>query len=297
MESFEIFTRYQRTNWTFQDLPWGELDRARISADDIKFARAAVMGEATFIGGLHTFLNEGHDDYDLSCFASIWAYQELQHHFAFRTWLQRLDADVDQRPVEAMRPPFPVGRSLAQTLCTNIISELVICHVYHQMSLRVTDPVLRAIFVHASGDEGRHAQAFAHYTRCELARHPAELATVLETLYFYAGDRRRAVRHPSSVFKGELPPELAGHDTIDVGLEYFAGLDENKLDSLRRRVFQTFSTLTGCALDSPRAIRAALSEALRTREQLLTRAGDGDAASATATELAGVAAAGAKASS
>ena len=269
MESFEIFNRYQRTNWDLQDLPWASFDRDKVTDEEIQFARAAVMGEATFVGGLHTFLNEGMGDYDLSCFAAIWAYQELQHQFAFRSWLKRLDADVDQKPVDAMRPPFPVGHSLAQTLCTNIISELVICHVYYQMSQRVTDPVLRAIFLNASGDEGRHARAFAHYTGDQLAKHPEELATVLETLYFYAGDRRRSVRHPSSVFKGELPPELAGHITIDAGLEYFAGLDENKMDSLRKRVFQTFSSLTGSTLDSPRAIRAALAEALKARDRLM----------------------------
>jgi hypothetical protein len=41
------------------------------------------------------------------------------------------------------------------------------------------------------------------------------------------------------------------------------------MDSLRKRVFQTFSSLTGRTLDSPRAIRAALAEALKARDRLM----------------------------
>jgi hypothetical protein len=86
---------------------------------------------------------------------------------------------------------------------------------------------------------------------------------VLETLYFYAGDRSRAVRHPSNVFKGELPEHLRGHITIDAGLDHFAALEENGMEQLRQRVFRTFSALTGQELDGPRAVRRALGAALR----------------------------------
>lgn len=268
MRSFEIFQQYEKTLWQLKDIPWDQLDRKNLEGWEIDYVRAAVMGEATFLGGLHTFLNEAVDDYDFSCFASIWSNQELQHHIALRTWLKALDADVDQAPVDAMRPPFPVGNSLAQTLCTNVVSELLVCHMYHHISDRIKDPVLALILRNASGDEGRHAQGFAHYAKRRLKAHPEELVSVLETLYFYTGNKQLAVRHPSSVFKGELPPELGKeHVTIDVGLDYFYLREDSQSEALRQRIFRTFSTMTGLTLDSPRSIRKAIGDALRNKRE------------------------------
>lgn len=263
MRSYEIFHRYEKTWWNLRELPWDQLGKNSITDQDVQFAQAAVLGEATFLPGLHSFLHGGNDDYDLSAFVSIWAYQELQHHFAFRTWLERAGVEVKQEKVDRMRPPFPEGHTLAQTLCSNIIGELVVCQSYAQVADHTADPVLQLIFRNASADEGRHARGFSDYTKMQIQRDPSALLSVLETLYFYAGDKREPVRHPSGVFKGQLPEELEGELSISEGFEMFDNVAKIDNDRLRNRVFGTFSALTGYELDSPRSIRRAIADTLK----------------------------------
>ncbi len=265
MRSFEIFHRYEKTWWSLRSLPWEQLStKDTLSPQDVKLAQAAALGEATFLPGLHSFLEGGSDDYDLSSFVSIWSYQELQHHFAFRTWLERVGVGIEQAAVDETRPPFPEGHTLAQTLCSNIIGELVVCHYYARLAELTKDPVLKAIFINASADEGRHARGFADYTRMQLDRHPESMMSVLETLYYYAADKKKPVKHPSDVFKGQLSPDLQSENvSIGEGFLLFAEVADDDMERLRRRVFGTFSSLTGYKLENARSIRRAMSEELK----------------------------------
>ncbi len=245
MHSFEIFHRYEQSHWHLKDIPWERIQRDRVRPEDILLARSAVMGECNSIAALHGFLNEAIDDYDFSAYASIWGYQELQHHYAFKTWLQHLNADVETQPVEASRAPYPPGITFAATLATNIISELTVCHGYLYVSRQVAEPVLKDIITRASHDEARHAREFLYYTGRRLDRHPTELASVLETLYVYMADPDKLIKHPVTVFKG-------------ASLELFEALDDTNCSRLRQKIFRTFSTLTGFPLDTPASIRRAL---------------------------------------
>jgi rubrerythrin len=103
---------------------------------------------------------------------SIWGYQELQHHYAFRTWLEALGVEVDAAAVEATRATYPPGTTPAATLATNIISELTVCHVYSGLAEDVDEPILRQILNAASRDEARHAREFRHFAEQRLERHP-----------------------------------------------------------------------------------------------------------------------------
>ncbi|HEU5322492.1 MAG TPA: ferritin-like domain-containing protein, partial [Methylomirabilota bacterium] len=205
MHSFEVFHRYERSSWTLGGIPWGRLARDRVRPEYVTLAKSAVMGECNSIAAVHGFLNEFVDDYDFSAYVSIWGYQELQHHYAFRTWLKYVGVDVDPRPVAATRAPYPPGITPASTLATNVISELTVCHVYHFVSDHVEEPVLRQVLRRASQDEARHASEFFHYAKRRLERYPAEVQSVLETLYVYTTDPARVIKHPVSVFKGALP--------------------------------------------------------------------------------------------
>jgi hypothetical protein len=215
------------------------------------------MGECNSIAATHGFLNEFLDDYDFSAFVSIWSYEELQHHYAFRSWLERCGESVDDVPVRATRAPYPPGITPAATLATNIISEFTVCHAYHHISQQVNEPVLRLILSSASNDEARHAREFIHYTQMRIQRYPAELQSVLETLYVYSADRNRPLKHPVSVFKGGMP-ELRNNETIDDGLSYFANLSGDSVTRLHRQIYTAFSRLTGLQLNAPIDVRREL---------------------------------------
>lgn len=263
MHSTDVFQHYERNHWRLSDVDFGAVRQDLVRPEYVTIARSALMGEATIVAGVHGFLNEFVDDYDFSNFALVWGYQEVQHHIAFRTWLQALDADADveDAPVEATRQPYAPGTTPSATLATNIISELTVNHVYKSLARYVQEPVLRELMTKASRDEAAHAREFIYYTRTRLARRPEELPSVLETLHFYTSDTR--IRHPVGMFKSGLS-ELAGHETIDTAFELFLEevADASELEELHTKIRKTFSGLTDLDLSSNSRVRRALAEQL-----------------------------------
>jgi hypothetical protein len=261
MHSLDVFRHYDRSHWRLAGLELDSIDRSLIEPEYITLAKSAVMGESNVIAAVHGFLNEFADDYDFSAFAVIWGYQEVQHHYAFTTWLQAVGETVDSRAVAAMRAPYEPGSTPSATLATNIISELTVNHIYRAVAAHVREPVLADLLLRASRDEAGHAREFRHFAAARLERHPEELSSVLETLYFYTSEGR--IKHPVSVFKAGLDA-LDGHETIDTGFELF--LDrmaaDGELDELQGKIRRTFGNLTGLDLATNGKVRRALAGAL-----------------------------------
>jgi len=261
LHSLDVFRHYDRTHWTLDQLDLSAIDRSLVRPEHVTLVKSAVMGESNVIAAVHGFLNEFVDDYDFSAFAVIWGYQEVQHHYAFTSWLQAVGEDVDSRAVAAMRAPYEPGTTPSATLATNIISELTVNHVYRAVAEWVEEPVLADLLLRASRDEAGHAREFRHFAAQRLERHPEELGSVLETLYFYTSDT--TIKHPVSVFKSGLDA-LEGHETIDTGFRMF--LDElagtGGLDELQAKIRKTFGSLTDRDLSSNGKVRRALAETL-----------------------------------
>jgi hypothetical protein len=260
VSSYDLFCRYEGQAWSIRDLPWDRLAPAKATDLYRRLARSAIMGECNSIAAQHGFLNESPTDYEFGAFASLWGYEELRHHYAFRAWLERLGESIAELPVAESRPPYPPGRTLVATLATNIISELTVFRVYREVAEEVEEPVLAAIMRNASADEARHASAFTDFARRRLQRHPEELASLLETLYFYIADPKQLIKHPVSVFKGAV---LGGGDTetIDDGFDYFLARGDG-IDALRGKIYSVFSALSGFSLDSPRSVRRAIGQVI-----------------------------------
>lgn len=270
MHSYELFNDYEKSEWRLNEIPWEDIDRTQVKPEYVRLARSAVMGECNSIAALHGFLNESLDNYDFAAYASIWGYQEIKHHYAFKTWLQQIGEDVSAARVEATREAYPPGITVAATLATNIISELTVCHVYARLARHVTEPVLKRILSLASQDESRHAREFTVYCKSRIEQHPHEKPSVLETLYVYIADPSKLVKHPVSVFKGKLPEISDGGETIDDAFAYFMELEQGNLSRLQSSILNRFSTLTDYQLDRPASIRRALTDcnaALASRAQ------------------------------
>lgn len=261
MHSFEVFRHYDRGHWRLADLPLDRVDPALVRPEHVTLAKSAVMGESNVIAAVHGFLEEFVDDYDFSAFAVVWGYQEVQHHYAFTSWLHAIGETVDHRAVAAMRAPYAPGTTPSATLATNIISELTVNHVYRAVAAHVQEPVLADLLLRASRDEAAHAREFRHFTAQRLAARPSELGSVLETLYVYTADD--AIRHPVSVFKSGLDA-LEGHETIDTGFRVF--LDrmaaDGELATLQAKIRKTFGGLTGLDLSTNARVRRALARVL-----------------------------------
>jgi rubrerythrin len=168
MHSFAIFMSTRSPSGLSRISPG---TKSNATAEYIHLVKSAVMGECNSIAALHGFLNESVSDDDFAAYVSLWSAQELQHHFAFRTYLEKVGETIAPGKVEATRPPYPPGNTHASTLATNIISELTVCHVYHRVSKAVEEPVLSDILARVSQDESRHACEFLYYTRRRLDQH------------------------------------------------------------------------------------------------------------------------------
>ncbi|MFC4943069.1 ferritin-like domain-containing protein [Pseudonocardia sp. GCM10023141] len=261
MHSLDIFRHYDRGHWRLAEFSLDGIDRSLVKPEYITLVKSAVMGESNVIAAVHGFMNEFIDDYDFSAFAVIWGYQEVQHHYAFTSYLEAVGESVDSRAVAAMRAPYEPGSTRSATLATNIISELTVNHVYRSVAAWVQEPVLADLLLRAGRDEAAHAREFRHYAAQRLRSHPDELASVLETLYFYTADEK--IKHPVSVFKSGLDA-LSGHETIDTGFQLF--LDRmaahGELDALQSKIRRTFGGLTDLDLSSNGKVRRALAGAL-----------------------------------
>ncbi|MCX4091582.1 ferritin-like domain-containing protein [Nocardia sp. alder85J] len=261
MHSFDVFRHYERLHWNVADLTLDTVDPTLVKPEYVTLAKSAAMGESNVIAAVHGFLDEFVDDYDFSTFAVVWGYQEVQHHYAFRSWLAAIGESVDDAAVGAMRAPYAPGTTPSATLATNIISELTVNHVYRAVSQWVHEPVLKTLLLNASRDESGHAREFIHYTTARLARRPEELPSVLETLYVYSSEAR--IKHPVSTFKSGIA-ELGDHETIDTGFELF--LEQiaaaGELEVLHDKVRRTFAGMTGLDLSSNAKVRRALADAI-----------------------------------
>lgn len=261
MHSYSVFRHYERVHWRLADLDFDTIDRALVKPEYITLAKSATMGESNVIAAVHGFLNEFVDDYDFSTFAVVWGNQEVQHHYAFRAWLEGIGEKVDDRAVSAMRTPYAPGTTPLATLATNIISELTVNHVYRTASAWVDEPVLKTLMLNASRDEAGHAREFIHFATERLDRRPEELPSMLETLYVYNSDDR--IKHPVGVFKSNLT-ELDDVETIDTGFELFLEkiAANGELDALHDKIRRTFAGITKLDLSTNARIRRALAEAL-----------------------------------
>lgn len=260
LHSARVFTAYQRATWTMDQIPWEEFRADLVGPDHIAFVKGAIMGESNVVAATHGLLNEFVDDYDFSQFACIWGYQEVQHHLAFQTWLRLAGCTIGFDVIAAMREPYPPGVTQAATLATNVICEVIANHTYKCVGRSVREPVLAMILRRASGDEARHAREFARCAARQLARHPEETRSVLETLYLYMGTTRDMYRHPVSRFKGHLP-ELEGQVMVDQIFSYFAEVDEDGTEWERccAQLFQYFSECTGYRLTKMSDVRRGIA--------------------------------------
>ncbi|KAA2252823.1 ferritin-like domain-containing protein [Solihabitans fulvus] len=261
MHTYEVFRQFERNHWQLGDIDFGAVRLDLVRPEYVSMAKSGVIGESNVIAAVHGFLNEFVDDYDFSTFAVVWGYQEVQHHYAFKSWLNAVGHDVADGRVEAMREPYAPGTTPSATLATNVISELTVNHLYRRLASAVTEPVLRQILTSASVDEAGHAREFIHFVKDRLARRPDEVASVLETLYVYTSDAR--IRHPVSVFKSNLT-ELADHETIDTAFELFLErvAADGELTELHDKIRRVFGGITDLDLSTNGRVRRALAEAI-----------------------------------
>ena len=260
--SFDVFRHYERLHWRLSDLGLDDIQRHLVRPEYISLVRGVVVGEATSLPGQHGLLNEFADDYDCSAFVVVWGYQELQHHYAFRSWLEAVGVHIDQATIEALREPYEEGVTPSATLTTNAISELIVNTVYRKMSQWTEEPVLARLFLLASRDEAGHAREFLYYLKRRLQRYPQEMASVLERIHFYVNTSAQ-LKHPVGEYKHERLAALRDHERAATVSDKFLEVSEpGALDELHAKIRRALGSALNMDFTRNADIRRALADAI-----------------------------------
>ena len=94
MHTYTVFKQYERNHWQLNDIAFSKVRRELVRPEYLTMAKSGGMRDSNVIAAVHRFLNELTDDYDFSTCAVVWGYQDVQHHYAFKSWRNAVDEYV-----------------------------------------------------------------------------------------------------------------------------------------------------------------------------------------------------------
>ena len=208
-----LFDESERVRWRMVDVPWGAIEKDKVTPAFVRFVREVALSELTTFSATRRFLTEMADDVDFSNWAAIWFYEETKHPEALFRWLSAFGHTVGARTVARSRVTAPFMRSRTGTLVMNILSELFASAGYQDLERAANEPVLCRVARHLAGDEARHCAAFFLFSERAIARSKTpdlERLQAIKVLYYWvqAADH---VEHPVNQFHEKVAsdPELS----------------------------------------------------------------------------------------
>jgi hypothetical protein len=175
-------------SWTLDDIPWRQLDRARIDPEILRIVKAAALVEYNGGAYAHHLCRVFAGDPDFSANAERWGNEEVQHGVALARWAQLADPDFDfpaaiARFRAGFRPNFDSDRSRRGSLAGEMLARCIVetgTSSYYTALREATDePVLQEICRHIAADELRHYRLFYKTMNAYQARQPLGLWTRL----------------------------------------------------------------------------------------------------------------------
>lgn len=175
-----LYDRHERARWSpYDDVPpLTEIDRRRIDPEMVDGLAALARVEFSSVPAILDLLRVFADDPDVTAWLSIWFAEEVRHHLVLRRWTTAAGYDPGQLIPPLFRPELGEPPPAA-TLAVNVIGEIRTTRLYAAMAEQCREPVLAALLRRVSGDEGRHAQGFAHYARRSVERDPERAVPVI----------------------------------------------------------------------------------------------------------------------
>lgn len=245
---YRLAEKAERMRWRFQDIPWGDIRKERVTEGWLELVRQSAFSELTTFSASQRFLKDFWEDPDFSQWVSVWFYEETRHSQALVKWLRHFGVTVDSEFLLRGRGTAPFMKSRMGTLVSNIISEMVAASNYRSLHLHCPEPVLAGIALNLSNDEARHAGSFYAYAKVMLARSKnpeSDRRDALKVLYMWFQDNER-VKHPVNEFLGRrIGMDADGVDPDPV---------RNALDGVKLRACKRIGKLVGFPIASPEDI-------------------------------------------
>jgi ferritin len=198
-----LFREAECVRWKLEDIPWGTLDRTRVTPELLQLVADVAASEATTFSATQRFFADFADDVAFTNWLAVWFYEETKHPHVLLTWLTKLGEPIDEQRMRRARVTAPLMRSRIATLASNIISEMVASARYMSLSEHSPEPVLAVIAQRLAADEARHAASFYAFAlrRLNASKAPeVDRRDVLKVLYLWTSDRDQ-MRHPVNMFQ------------------------------------------------------------------------------------------------
>jgi acyl-CoA thioesterase FadM len=170
-----LFDRHERSRWSpYRDVPpLSQIDRRKIDRDLVDGLAALARVEFSSVPAILDLVRIFADDPDVTAWLSIWFAEEVRHHLVLRRWTAAAGYDPSELIPPVTRPELGTPPPVA-TLAVNVIGEIRTTRLYAAMAEGCKEPVLATLLRRIAGDEGRHAQGFAHYARRWAERDPEQ---------------------------------------------------------------------------------------------------------------------------
>ena len=155
--------------WTIDDIPWDQLDRAKIDPEMVKIAKAACMVEHHSADYGKYLCGVFHDDPAFCAEALRWAREEVQHGAVLRRYAELADPSFE---FEAAFARFVAGHpidteaseSIRGSRCGELVARCIVevgtSTYYSALRDAAREPVFKAICTRIAGDEFRHYKLF-----------------------------------------------------------------------------------------------------------------------------------------
>lgn len=252
---YRLFDAAERVRWRISDVPWHEIETAKVDPSLVAIVRQIAHSELTTFDAVRQFYARGYvDDPDFAQWIAVWLYEETKHPQVLMKWLSCFGEKFSSDFMLEGRGTQPFLRAPISTLAMNVISEMMASAGYLNLARASQEPVLTQIATQLAADEGRHASHFMAYAqRCiERSENPdLERKRAVEVLYFWLL-KRKNLQHPIGLLveKFERDPNFS-HFYGEMGFD-----DAHLVE----RICAAIGSLVGIPMTDKYQIKDALKE-------------------------------------
>lgn len=240
-----LLDRHERARWSHLDLPpLTDIDHSKVDRELVDGLVTLARAEFSSIPAILDLIRIFRDDADLTAWLSLWFSEEVRHHVVLRRWAEAAGMDAEAMVPPMLRPDLGDPPAVA-TLAVNVISEIRTTRLYLGMAEASREPVLNHVLNKVAGDEGRHAQGFAHYARKLVEASPRETVPLMLRVGQIWCDPDHGLGDANPAAEN-YQDEIVAADMTDLHRRY--------VDAAREQVAvcNLFSRITGLDIDHPR---------------------------------------------
>ena len=184
-----FFKTHERVMWRFDAIDFTSLRPELLKPEDVDAVRAAMLVESHIPVYASKMLEYFRADHEMASFVIVWAYEEMKHYGALRTFLEATNL-VDGQELERELTVTRAGDwgaeetafSPVQSYTYTMLQEQITSMFYRGFAKHTEEPLLRSLLGLIAKDEARHCQYYLAKAQQELARNPRLISEVDDVL-------------------------------------------------------------------------------------------------------------------